>query len=76
MSSSQNERVIHFEKLSNELATKLSNTSESQLKQQQIADTAQRLCVKLQGTVDSQLKILETLRVWDPSPLTLTFHDH
>jgi hypothetical protein len=70
----QSERVNHFEKLSNDLTTKLSKATESQLQQQQIAETSQRLSVKLQGTVDNQLRILETLRVSDSPPASASVY--
>jgi hypothetical protein len=59
----QTGRVNHFEKLSADLALQLSHATEVQLQQTQIAQSSQKLSIKLQGTVDQQQKTLETLRV-------------
>jgi hypothetical protein len=61
--SLQTERVNYFDKLSADLAIQYAKANEAQIQQTQIAQTSQKLSIKLQGTVDQQLKTLETLRV-------------
>lgn len=49
--------------MSSDLTNELNKSKEVQLHQQQIAETAQKLSIKLQGTIDNQIVIIENLRV-------------
>lgn len=67
------ERKDYFEKLSNDLMSQVTLAKQAQSHHQQISETAQKLNIKLQTAVDTQQKLIETLRVYTFRLEVLTF---